>query len=409
MNWYRWADILIHPARYEAAGIVPSEAAAFGVPTITNDTGGLATTVADGISGIVLPKNSPAEAYVQAIQELVASPERYRSLCETTRLRYERELNWDVAGQRVADILRQVVQDFSLISISHLLTKLDTPVIIFLTQDWPISPSASGAAALIYSHLELLAYSGVDINLLILSEPDNQLGFQEFTLNQPDIWQQIQSWCKEITVIEYRRSSKRLEPLRNVRTAWSKPAGTYAVPTPETQEKFRKIIAKKGTALIWAEHLLPGALAISQELHQPVVYSHHDWSFRIKKMRDGDSSRTLRGKLKFTWRRIVEEDLVRRAAGVVTASASELQPDQTARRQRIDLPANDISTGTNNRLSPVSTSAHRPPGRDGRHCQPDWTGALHGCLLASSIQADAHYSRAVGDWKPERGISSFAG
>jgi glycosyltransferase involved in cell wall biosynthesis len=48
VDLYRRAHLLIHPAIFEAAGIVPSEAAAFGTPTITNDAGGLATTVADG-------------------------------------------------------------------------------------------------------------------------------------------------------------------------------------------------------------------------------------------------------------------------------------------------------------------------------------------------------------------------
>ena len=64
---YQWANFLIHPARFEAAGIVPGEAAAFGVPTITNAAGGLATTVADGISGVVLSKGSPPKAYVDVV------------------------------------------------------------------------------------------------------------------------------------------------------------------------------------------------------------------------------------------------------------------------------------------------------------------------------------------------------
>ena len=106
---YRSAHFLLHPARFEAAGIVPSEAAAFGTPTITNDTGGLATTVKDGVSGVVLPKHSLAVAYAKAIRDIVESPERYYSLCRTTRERYERELNWDVAGKQVASILREAV------------------------------------------------------------------------------------------------------------------------------------------------------------------------------------------------------------------------------------------------------------------------------------------------------------
>ncbi len=110
-NLYRRAHLLIHPAYFEPAGIVPGEAAAFGTPTITNDTGGLATTVQDGISGIVLPRGSPAEAYVARIKELIAHPESYYQLCRTSRQRYELELNWQVRGKWLGDLLREVVAE----------------------------------------------------------------------------------------------------------------------------------------------------------------------------------------------------------------------------------------------------------------------------------------------------------
>lgn len=109
VDWYKWANLLLHPARFEAAGIVPSEAAAFGTPTITNDTGGLATTVKHGESGIVLPRKSPPEAYVRAIRELIGQPERYYALCHSTRQRYDRELNSDMAGRHLVKILQDAV------------------------------------------------------------------------------------------------------------------------------------------------------------------------------------------------------------------------------------------------------------------------------------------------------------
>ncbi len=105
LSLYHRAHLLLHPARFEPAGIVPGEAAAFGTPTITNDVGGLATTVQDGVSGIVLPGHSPAEAYVRAISELIYTPGRYAALCRSSRERYERELNWSVVGGRVLTLL----------------------------------------------------------------------------------------------------------------------------------------------------------------------------------------------------------------------------------------------------------------------------------------------------------------
>lgn len=110
IDLYRKAHLLIHPALFEPAGIVASEAAAFGTPTITNDVGGLATTVIDRESGIVLPKWSPPEAYVQVITQLVHDPEEYYALCRKTRRRYDRELNWEATGRWFAEMLRQVVE-----------------------------------------------------------------------------------------------------------------------------------------------------------------------------------------------------------------------------------------------------------------------------------------------------------
>jgi glycosyltransferase involved in cell wall biosynthesis len=108
---YRKAHLLIHPAYFEPAGIVPGEAAAFGTPTITNNTGGIATTVKDGVSGIVLPSGSPAEVYVEKIKELIGHPEVYYQLCRTSRERYERELNWQVGGKWLKGILQDVIEE----------------------------------------------------------------------------------------------------------------------------------------------------------------------------------------------------------------------------------------------------------------------------------------------------------
>lgn len=105
---YAWANFMIHPARFEAAGIAPSEAAAFGVPTITNDIGGLGTTVADGVSGIVLPRLSPPQLYAQSLLNYLSDPDQYEKLCRTTRERYDLELNWGVVSSKVYALCEKV-------------------------------------------------------------------------------------------------------------------------------------------------------------------------------------------------------------------------------------------------------------------------------------------------------------
>lgn len=106
---YHWAHFLIFPSRFDAAGIVPSEAAGFGVPTITNAAGGLATTVADGVSGIVLKKHSPATAYADVLEHFWHDPQGYQRLCRSTYMRYKKELNWEVLGKQILKIVQQML------------------------------------------------------------------------------------------------------------------------------------------------------------------------------------------------------------------------------------------------------------------------------------------------------------
>lgn len=110
INQYRWAHFFIFPSRFDAAGIVPSEAAGFGVPTITNAAGGLATTVKDGVSGVVLEKDSPASQYAETIQHYWENPVEYHNLCLSTYDRYLTELNWDALGGRLREIIEKVVR-----------------------------------------------------------------------------------------------------------------------------------------------------------------------------------------------------------------------------------------------------------------------------------------------------------
>lgn len=110
MDNYRWAHFLLFPSRFDAAGIVPSEAAGFGIPTITNAAGGIATTVKDGVSGVVLEKHSPASEYARVIQHYWSHPDEFQTLCRTTYDRFLAELNWNALGGKIFSIILDQTQ-----------------------------------------------------------------------------------------------------------------------------------------------------------------------------------------------------------------------------------------------------------------------------------------------------------
>jgi glycosyltransferase involved in cell wall biosynthesis len=110
LDEYRWAHFLLHPSRFDPGGIVASESAAFGTPTITNSSGGMATTVKDGVSGIVLPMHSKPQDYVEALKKWIHNPEQYELLSKSTFQRFSDDLNWQVAGNRIFQQINKIVE-----------------------------------------------------------------------------------------------------------------------------------------------------------------------------------------------------------------------------------------------------------------------------------------------------------
>jgi glycosyltransferase involved in cell wall biosynthesis len=101
-------DFLLLPTRAEAAGIVFCEASAYGIPSITVNTGGVPTYVQDHQNGYLLPPDAGGNAYADVIEKI------YSDKVELTRLRYssrrcfEERLNWESWGGSFASVLHQL-------------------------------------------------------------------------------------------------------------------------------------------------------------------------------------------------------------------------------------------------------------------------------------------------------------
>jgi len=69
------ADVLVHPARTEAAGAVLLEALAAGTPVLASSACGYAPWIADSGAGRVLDGDAGAAAWADALREMQAAPE----------------------------------------------------------------------------------------------------------------------------------------------------------------------------------------------------------------------------------------------------------------------------------------------------------------------------------------------
>src|SRR4029079_17847174 len=78
-DWYRAADLVAVPSYSESFGLVAIEAQATGTPVIAANVGGLATAVADGVSGVLMHGHDPAD-WAATIGGLLAEPSRLAAL-----------------------------------------------------------------------------------------------------------------------------------------------------------------------------------------------------------------------------------------------------------------------------------------------------------------------------------------
>ena len=107
----RESHFLIAPTLFDCFGIVYCEAAAYGIPVLTSDVGGVSQAVCEGTNGFLFSKDAPAADYVGTIIDLFTHQERYEALRISSRKEYETRLNWNEWERRMDKIISGLLED----------------------------------------------------------------------------------------------------------------------------------------------------------------------------------------------------------------------------------------------------------------------------------------------------------
>jgi glycosyltransferase involved in cell wall biosynthesis len=94
---------LLAPSRVEAFGHIFAEAAAFGVPAIAADVGGVSTSIEDGLNGRLLSRDATGEDYAEAVERLCRDQPTYVATAQASRARFEHDLNWPAFCRTIVD------------------------------------------------------------------------------------------------------------------------------------------------------------------------------------------------------------------------------------------------------------------------------------------------------------------
>ena len=102
------SHFLFVPTKADCTPIAFCEAAGYGLPVISTDTGGVSAHVINGYNGSLLPQDAIAQDYADEIERLINTPQTVREYSENARKLYEKELNWENWGIEFSKILEKL-------------------------------------------------------------------------------------------------------------------------------------------------------------------------------------------------------------------------------------------------------------------------------------------------------------
>lgn len=100
------AHLFVLPTRADCTPMVVAEANAHGLPVLITDTGGIGSLMAPGRNGAMLPVSADAQAWADAILDLVRDPGAYARLRQSSFDHCHDRLTWQAWARDVTAILR---------------------------------------------------------------------------------------------------------------------------------------------------------------------------------------------------------------------------------------------------------------------------------------------------------------
>lgn len=189
---------------------------------------------------------------------------------------------------------------------------------LYIASQYPISPyGVGGAQALYYEQLAALCELGLKVHLWHFATPSARRQFDSFVASDAATWREVRDMCASVELTTF-PSSPSLPVRLRARVVDLVTGVRVENPIYRTTalKQLRRLTKAYKADFIWANHYASAQLSALQRT-VPFVYSHHDWSFRIRALRGDGAERN--------GRRLQEERVVKAASAVVSGSATECE------------------------------------------------------------------------------------
>ncbi len=102
---FQEAHFFIFPTKAECVGISVLEAAAFGLPALTSNVGGMPEAIGHKENGFISEEPDDAEYYADQIADVWNNKPEYTRLSQNAYTAYKNKLNWDTWAERVREVI----------------------------------------------------------------------------------------------------------------------------------------------------------------------------------------------------------------------------------------------------------------------------------------------------------------
>lgn len=99
------SDVLLLPTIAECYGMVFCEAAAYGMPVVATNTGGISSIVVEGETGLLIDDPTDSQAFANSIYEIINNFDSYNRYSNNAFERYHSHLNWDAWAKKIIELM----------------------------------------------------------------------------------------------------------------------------------------------------------------------------------------------------------------------------------------------------------------------------------------------------------------
>lgn len=237
--------------------------------------------------------------------------------------------------------------------------------VLFLVNNTKISPNANGGASVYFSHLQILMKLNYNVHVLMVDFSDRPTAEISSNVN-PAYIQEIGEFYNEINHFQVAQIHPK-GVFDRVKTVISAPEKfEYFFVNSQNEKILKSYISTHNINLVWAEWRWTAILAHYSNLNVPIIYAHHDWEFKLRKLK---SSLSFLEKFHLKQKKRVELELVKNVSACVSASFTEMEEikaygNQNAlyiplTYQEVQLTKSNLKTPTIVHLGGMGTTANR--------------------------------------------------